>query len=330
MNAPLVQRQLEPARSSDTATAAPDQRGVSAAPDATPGDWQRRVARAFSRAAPRYRELARAQMAMAETLWPHLPDHAERILDLGCGPGDLTRGLAQRYPDASVLGLDLSAAMLAQARQTLVQQTPTQQTPAQQTPAQQTPDRIAQDDRGTQPRRQEASPHPRATACAWVCADAQALPLADASLDLAISNLAIQWCPDLEQVLAELHRVLAPGGRAVLNTLLPGTLAEIGQVWRQPGKASGVLDFASLDDHRRAVLSRRWAATAFEQRAERFYYPDLDAVMASVKGVGAQVARPGARLSRQDIRQARARYEHLRRPEGLPVTYQRLTLILDR
>ena len=297
MNAPLVQRQLEPAGSSDTAThpatAAPDQRGVSAAPDATPGDWQRRVARAFSRAAPRYRELARAQMAMAETLWPHLPDHAERILDLGCGPGDLTRRVAERYPDASVLGLDLSAAMLAQARQ-------------------------------------EASPHPRATACAWVCADAQALPLADASLDLAISNLAIQWCPDLEQVLAELHRVLAPGGRAVLNTLLPGTLAEIGQVWRQPGKASGVLDFASLDDHRRAVLSRRWAATAFEQRAERFYYPDLDAVMASVKGVGAQVARPGARLSRQDIRQARARYEHLRRPEGLPVTYQRLTLILDR
>ncbi|MEQ5821024.1 methyltransferase domain-containing protein [Halomonas sp. SCS19] len=315
MNAPLVQRQLEPARSSDTATAAPDQRGVSAAPDATPGDWQRRVARAFSRAAPRYRELARAQMAMAETLWPHLPDHAERILDLGCGPGDLTRGLAERYPDASVLGLDLSAAMLAQARQTLVQQTPA---------------RPAQDDRGTEPRRQEASPHPRATACAWVCADAQALPLADASLDLAISNLAIQWCPDLEQVLAELHRVLAPGGRAVLNTLLPGTLAEIGQVWRQPGKASGVLDFASLDDHRRAVRSRRWAATAFEQRAERFYYPDLDAVMASVKGVGAQVARPGARLSRQDIRQARARYEHLRRPEGLPVTYQRLTLILDR
>ena len=318
MNAPLVQRQLEPARSSDTAT--PAQAGVSVAPDATPGDWQRRVARAFSRAAPRYRELARAQMAMAETLWPHLPDHAERILDLGCGPGDLTRGVAQRYPDASVLGLDLSAAMLAQARQTLVQQTPAQQTPTQ----------PAQDDRGTEPPRQEASPHPRATACAWVCADAQALPLADASLDLAISNLAIQWCPDLEQVLAELHRVLAPGGRAVLNTLLPGTLAEIGQVWRQPGKASGVLDFASLDDHRRAVLSRRWAATAFEQRAERFYYPDLDAVMASVKGVGAQVARPGARLSRQDIRQARARYEHLRRPEGLPVTYQRLTLILDR
>ena len=323
MNAPLVQRQLEPARSSDTAT--PAQAGVSVAPDATPGDWQRRVARAFSRAAPRYRELARAQMAMAETLWPHLPDHAERILDLGCGPGDLTRGVAQRYPDASVLGLDLSAAMLAQARQTLVQQTLTQQTPTQQTPT-----RPAQDHRGTEPRRQEASPHPRATACAWVCADAQALPLADASLDLAISNLAIQWCPDLEQVLAELHRVLAPGGRAVLNTLLPGTLAEIGQVWRQPGKASGVLDFASLDDHRCAVLSRPWAATAFEQRAERFYYPDLDAVMASVKGVGAQVARPGARLSRQDIRQARARYEHLRRPEGLPVTYQRLTLILDR
>ncbi|MAY72968.1 MAG: SAM-dependent methyltransferase [Halomonas sp.] len=308
MNAPLVQHQLAPARPRDTAT--PDQDDVSAVPHATPDDWQRRVARAFSRAAPRYRELARAQMAMAETLWPHLPDDAERILDLGCGPGDLTRRVAERYPDASVLGLDLSAAMLAQARQTLVQP--------------------AQVDQDAEQLRHDVSPHPRATVCDWVCADAQAMPLADASLDLVISNLAIQWCPDLKQVLAELHRVLAPGGRAILNTLLPGTLAEIAQVWRQPGRASGVLDFASLDDHRRATLTRPWAAIAFEQRAERFYYPDLDAVMASIKGVGAQIARPGARLSRQDITQARARYEHLRKPQGLPVTYQRLTLILDR
>ena len=37
-----------------------------------------------------------------------------RIVDLGCGPGNLTLPLAAHYPGAEVVGLDGSAAMLAQ------------------------------------------------------------------------------------------------------------------------------------------------------------------------------------------------------------------------
>jgi len=38
-------------------------------------------------------------------------------LDLACGTGDLTRRLAAKYPDGTVMGLDLTEAMLAKARQ---------------------------------------------------------------------------------------------------------------------------------------------------------------------------------------------------------------------
>lgn len=44
--------------------------------------------------------------------------HAVRprqVVDLGCGPGNLTATLADRWPDASVVGLDSSAQMLAKA-----------------------------------------------------------------------------------------------------------------------------------------------------------------------------------------------------------------------
>jgi len=42
-------------------------------------------------------------------------------VDLGCGPGNSTELLVQRFPDASVLGIDNSEAMLASARERLPQ-----------------------------------------------------------------------------------------------------------------------------------------------------------------------------------------------------------------
>jgi trans-aconitate 2-methyltransferase len=42
---------------------------------------------------------------------------AVRVVDLGCGPGNLTSLLAQRWPGADVLGLDSSAEMVGRARE---------------------------------------------------------------------------------------------------------------------------------------------------------------------------------------------------------------------
>lgn len=42
--------------------------------------------------------------------------HPRLVVDLGCGPGELTLGLARRWPDARVVGIDSSAEMLGRAR----------------------------------------------------------------------------------------------------------------------------------------------------------------------------------------------------------------------
>jgi ubiquinone/menaquinone biosynthesis C-methylase UbiE len=46
-----------------------------------------------------------------------------------------------------------------------------------------------------------------------------ALPLADASVDLLVSTISYHWYLDSEKALAEIRRVVRPGGRFVLATL---------------------------------------------------------------------------------------------------------------
>ncbi len=43
-------------------------------------------------------------------------DSPRRVVDLGCGPGNVTTLLGARFPQAEVAGIDASAAMLAKAR----------------------------------------------------------------------------------------------------------------------------------------------------------------------------------------------------------------------
>jgi trans-aconitate 2-methyltransferase len=42
------------------------------------------------------------------------------IVDLGCGPGNLTRTLIERWPSARVIGIDDSPEMLGQAKSSAI------------------------------------------------------------------------------------------------------------------------------------------------------------------------------------------------------------------
>jgi arsenite methyltransferase len=104
----------------------------------------------------------------------------EHILDVGAGPGLLIADMAAVVgPGGHVTGLEISDSMLAVAHRRFASSA------------------IA--DRVT-----------------LVKGDAAALPFPDASFDAATSTQVYEYVPDVDQALAELYRVLRPGGRALI------------------------------------------------------------------------------------------------------------------
>ena len=76
----------------------------------------------FALIAPRYDHATRFLSLGRDAYWKNrliasLPHGQSPVcIDLACGTGDLTRRLASKYPNGTVIGLDLTEAMLSQAR----------------------------------------------------------------------------------------------------------------------------------------------------------------------------------------------------------------------
>lgn len=130
--------------------------------------------------------------------------------------------------------------------------------------------------------RSSCSPEPE-----WLVADAEALPLADSSVDLIFSNLMIQWSENPCRVLSECRRVLRPGGQLLISMLLDGTLAELKEAWRQVDPAhQHVNRFDS------AAAYRQWAAATLPdptltQETVSLAYPSPMALLSELKAIGA-------------------------------------------
>ena len=108
------------------------------------------------------------------------PKPGERILDLGCGDGQLTQRLAAT--GARVQGVDASAPMVAAAR---------------------------------------------ARGVVVDEARAESLPYGNGTFDAVFSNAALHWVRGQDAMLAEVHRVLRPGGRFVAEMGGHGNVAAI-------------------------------------------------------------------------------------------------------
>ncbi len=105
----------------------------------------------------------------------------ERVLNVACGTGVVARAAAHAvWPTGTVAGLDISPGMLAAARKQISTE----------------------------------------NSVDWYEASAEAMPLPDRSFDVVLCQMGLQFMTNKPAAIAEMRRVLVPGGRALVT--VPG------------------------------------------------------------------------------------------------------------
>jgi len=247
---------------------------------------------AFEKSAAAYDEAAVLQREVATRMLERLDyirHQPTRILDVGAGTGFCSQHLARRYAGAEIHVLDFAYNMLLQAK---------------------------------------------AHAGWWqrfrhryrfIGGDAEQLPLADGSMDMLVSSLAIQWCNDLDKVFAEFRRVLAPGGMLMFTTFGPDTLKELRASWAKVDGEVHVNHFFDMHDVGDALLRHGFAEPVMDTEYLTMTYRDALTLMKELKQIGAHNVTQGRSrhlTGKSQLKKVLAAYEQFRRDGVLPASYE--------
>jgi malonyl-CoA O-methyltransferase len=259
-----------------------------------------RARASFGRAANTYDAAAILQKQVREEMLSRLDLvklNPHTILDAGCGTGSASHALQKRFAKSQVISLDFALPMLQKTRSTnpnngLIGQVKSMLGGAKQN---------------------------------LLCADIESLPLANASVGLVWSNLAIQWCNDLDVALQEFHRVLQPESLLMFSTFGPDTLKELRVATSGQNGMTSVSRFLDMHDIGDAMVRAGFSAPVLDVERFTLTYDDVKSVMRDLKSIGAHNATDGrARglLGRGFLQNLEANYEQFRVGGKLPTTFE--------
>ncbi len=253
-----------------------------------------RVRASFNRAANTYDAAAVLQKRVREEMLSRLDlvnIKPKAILDAGCGTGHGSFALQKRFSNANIVSLDLAFNMLQQTKL----QRPWLQKCLQKMLHQQ---------------------H-------LLCADIESLPIASNSMGLVWSNLALQWCNNLDGAFSELMRVLQPEGLLMFSTFGPDTLKEL-----RAATTNGhthVSRFIDMHDIGDALIRAGFSTPVLDVEHYTLTYDDVKSVMTDLKSIGAHNATAGRARGLQGrgfLQNLVQNYEQFRVAGKLPATFE--------
>lgn len=249
-----------------------------------------RVSASFDRAAKTYDATAVLQKLVREEMFSRLDLiklSPSMILDAGCGTGHASAVLQKRFRFSQVFSLDLAYGMLEKAN--------TQQS-------------ILKKIFGNKK---------------LICADIENLPVSDTSMDLVWSNLALQWCNDLDKSFTEIGRILKPNSLFIFSTFGPDTLKELRAA--SNNGSTHVSRFIDMHDIGDALTRNGFNAPVLDVERYTLTYDDVKSVMMDLKAIGAHNATQGRSrglAGKGFLKNLATQYEQFRVNGKLPATFE--------
>jgi len=120
-----------------------------------------------------------------------------------------------------------------------------------------------------------------------ICADAEKLPLQSDCMTLVSSNLALQWCHNLDQLFSGVYRVLQYEGEFVFSTFGVGALKELKAAWSEVDDYSHVNEFCTLDMIEQSLKKSGFNDIKIEIAIYHSEYTHVLELMRELKGIGA-------------------------------------------
>jgi NADH dehydrogenase [ubiquinone] 1 alpha subcomplex assembly factor 5 len=170
-----------------------------------------------------------------------------------------------------------------------------------------------------------------------VVAEEDALPFADASLDLVVSGLSLQLVNDLPGALVQIRRALKPDGLLLASLLGGTTLKELREAWLAAeaeisgGASPRVVPFADVRDMGALLQRAGFALPVVDSETVIVTYANPLALMQEIKAMGASnmlIARRRTPVTRALLLRAAEIYAgRFAGSEGrMPATFEILTL----
>jgi malonyl-CoA O-methyltransferase len=181
----------------------------------------------------------------------------QTVIDLGCGHGAGALELARTYPNAGLIAIDTSRAMLGVAAERL-------------------------------------GMLERSAVAVAARADAACLPLRSQSVDLILANLILPWSAP-HGLFAEAARVLAPGGLLLFSTLGPDTLAEVRRAWARVDDGLHVHAFFDMHDIGDLAVRSGLAEPVLDVDRIELSYRDVPSLVRDLRASGATNVAAGRR-----------------------------------